>query len=160
MNDEIFKFLDVPTLEYVALEDYAYSATGKIFNIAEGCGFLKISLYHSGKKIRLQSPNSIKLWATGYGNCDKIRMEQSYDIRKDAFDLSFLPRVVDKKSNNPKDNIVDAFFICDLLRHELMLRKGLIKLSDLTEKQIQVFNSVSKTFPENILCRDFLEKKI
>lgn len=157
VEEEIFNFLN--NCDYVALEGYAFAAKGLIFDIAEGCGIAKRRLYKRGIKLRIYDPSSIKKFATNMGNADKIHMEEDYEKCIDKFDLSFLPMVREGKSGNPKDNVVDAFFICKLLQLELKIRHGLILLKDLDLKKIEIFNKVSKKYPESLLTRSFIERR-
>lgn len=141
-------------VEFCSIEDYAFSALGRITFLAEFEGLVKYSLYQEGKKIRLYDIASIKMYACDNGGATKEDMIDKYD--KDALDplkLNYLPRF-----KSPKEDIVDAFWIVNLLLLELRLRKGLIQLSSLTEKQIQIFNRVTKSHPVNILATDFYHK--
>jgi len=136
--------------DYVAFEDYAFAAHGRVFNIAEATGALKVEFYQRGIPLRLYDPGSIKKFASNFGNADKVRMRETYDALNDG-----------KKLDGPvNEDIVDAYFIADLLHKELQLRKATISLRDLTDKQIEVFNRVTKSYPENILVRPFLKREI
>jgi len=159
MLTKFFDFFD--GCEYASVEDYAYGAKGRVFSIGEFVGEVKRFIYwgwddnNQGMKLRLVDPCSIKMWATGRGNATKEDMVDVYDkVRKDPLKLDFLPRF-----KSPKDDIVDAFFIAELLQMELKLRRGLIQLKDLTEKQIQIFNRTTKSQKENLLSTDFYEKE-
>jgi len=157
MKDEIIKFIDERP-DYVAIEGYALNAKGLVFNIAEATMVLKTALYEHGIPMRIYDPNSIKKFATNFGNADKIRMEDEFDRGVDFEDIKpNLGKLPCYKS--PKLDIIDAFFIAKLLQTELKLRKGLISLKDLTEKQIEVFNRVTKHYPENILVRPFIRRE-
>jgi hypothetical protein len=141
--------------DIIAIEGYAYgSAAGLIFDIAEFGSLIKYSLYQSLKKIRIYDICSIKMFGAGAGNAQKQDMVDSYYKLKneDMFDWNFL-----NKYDSPHTDLVDAFWIAQLLLVELRLRKGFVKLRDLTEKQIQIFNRTSKYFPNNILDTDFIE---
>lgn len=139
--------------DYMSMEDYAYSATGKVFDIAEYVGSLKLSLYNMGNKIRLIEPTVVKKYATNRGNCDKIAMEDEYK-KTDILGLkNTLPEY-----KSPKLDIIDAFFMTDFLRTELKLRLGIITIKQLSKEHIEIFNRVTKSNPVNILARDFLEK--
>jgi len=84
-------------------------------------------------------------------------MEVAYEQQSDKIDLSFLPMVSENKNGNPKDNIIDAWWIAKLLLTELRLRRGLVMLKDLSEDAIKIFNRVTKSNPTNILATDFLD---
>ena len=46
-----------------------------------------------------------------------------------------------------------------LLYTEILLRKGKITISNLSENVIKVMNRVTKSFPVNLLARDFIQYK-
>jgi len=147
--------------DYVAFEGYAYSAMGQVFDIAEATASVKIGLFDSDIPFRIYDISSIKMFATTNGNADKISMEEEYEKLgvDEKFNLSFLPMVHEKKSGNPKDNIVDAFFVCKLLHTEMKLRHGRMTLKDLDHpKKIGLFNRVTKSNPVNILDTEFIKK--
>jgi Holliday junction resolvasome RuvABC endonuclease subunit len=136
--------------DYIAFEDYAFQANGKVFNIAEATGALKVKFYSQKIPLRLYDPASIKLFFTGYGKAKKDRMLEEYE----KLDSS------KKLLGDVNDDIVDAYFICELLYHEILIRKGILNLSELSEEKIRVFNRTTKANPENLLVRDFLQNRI
>lgn len=147
-------------VQYVAVEDYAYGAKGQVFHIGEFIGLIKHALYFGfgnidlGVNLRLYDPCSIKMFACDNGTAKKEDMIDAHDKKQgNPLRLQFLPRF-----GSPKEDIVDAYFIARLLQTELKLRKGLIQLKDLTEKQIQIFNRTTKAHPVNILAEDFYSK--
>ena len=151
MYDGIFKFIN--NAEYVAIEDYAFGAKGRVFNIAEFTGGLKLKLYENDYKTRLYDIGSIKMFATTNGNSQKDVMQEYFEKEKDIPNLSNLP---DGKS--PKADVIDAYFIAKLLQTEMKLRYGIVTLKELSLTEIRVFNRVTKANPVNILARDFLTK--
>ena len=52
---------------YIPIEDYAFAAKGRVFNLAENCGLLKYLLYKGGYKFSTIAPSVIKKHATGKG---------------------------------------------------------------------------------------------
>jgi len=151
MYDGIFKFIN--NAEYVAIEDYALGAKGRVFDIAEFTGGLKLKLYEGGYNIRLYSIGTIKMFATTKGDAKKPVMQEYFEKEKGIPDLSKLP---DGKS--PKADVIDAYFITKLLQMEMKLRHGIVTLQQLTLEQIRVFNRVTKANPVNLLAQDFLTK--
>jgi len=152
MINHIMSFINFP--DYVAIEGYAYAATGRVFEIGEFCGLIKYRIYRQGIKMRILEPTVVKLYATGKGNVDKIHMCDEYEKYNDGqINLDTLPQY------KTKEDIVDAYYICKLLRLELMLRRGLILLEQLTETEIRIFNRCTKQNPENILSRGFIGKQ-
>ncbi len=163
IKEEIDKFIfnsDDPN--YVAIEGYAFNTSNSrsIFQIAEITGFIKMMIYNKKIPIRIYDPNSIKMFATNSGTSNKIIMEEYYEKLncEEKFNLSFLPNVFEKKSGNPKDNIVDAFYIGKLLQTELKLREGFVNLRDLNKDKIRIFNRCTKANPTNILDTPFIQK--
>lgn len=147
--------------DYVSIEGYAFrSQTNSICQIAELTGEVKYNLYLGSTFVRVHDPLSVKLFATGNGHATKFQM------RKEAADYGFaLPdglfKTVKKGQDldGPGTDVVDAYWLAKLLYIELKLRKGEILLKDLPEHQIQVFNRVTKAYPENILSRGFIHKE-
>ena len=157
MEEKILDFCE--GADYTAIEDYAYGAMGKVFHMAEFAGGIKSALYFGfgntdmGVSMRLYDPCSIKMFACNKGTAKKEDMIDQYDkVEGDPLNLSFLPQY-----KSPKEDIVDAYWLTKLLQMELKLRRGLIRLQDLTEKQIQIFNRTTKGNPTNILATDFIE---
>jgi hypothetical protein len=153
------RFMLKPILDFcedvdvVAWEDYAFSAKGNITMLAEFCGNIKSRLFEQGKGLRFYDPQSIKLYA-GKGNAKKPDMFDYYITDESKFDLSYLPAIpVHKKGKNagerdkngisPLSDIVDAFFICSLLRTELKMKNGI--LDDKEERQNIIKRTTKKT---------------
>ena len=64
-------------VERVLIEDYAFAAVGKVFNIAENTGILKYRLWKDHGIIpETVPPTVIKKAATGKGNANKEAMQQ------------------------------------------------------------------------------------
>jgi Holliday junction resolvasome RuvABC endonuclease subunit len=162
MLNHIKSFIGDNDLTHIAVEDYAYGATGKVFHIAEYAGLVKFLLWDNDKKIRLYDPNTIKIFASTRGNCDKITMHEMYQKLECDYkiDISGMPEVKTTSGASPTSDLIDAFFIAELLRTELKLRKGLIDLKSLDESLIKVFNRTTKAHPENILVEEYLERFI
>jgi Holliday junction resolvasome RuvABC endonuclease subunit len=170
--DKLEAFVEHPS--YVAIEDYAFGASGDITQIAEFGGNIKLRLFNSGASIRLYDPNTIKYLATGKGNIHKPEMYDSYisgDWKTEKYDISDLPEIPSPKKGanvgvrnkggvSPTSDLIDSWFICKTLQFELKLRMGLLDLKSLSEQHIKVFNRTTPTMPENILSRDFMVGKI
>ena len=156
MSDKIFNF--IKDSDYISMEDYAYGANGVVFDIGEFVGYIKMGIYKRGIPLRLYDPLSNKKFATKHGDSDKISMYNSFcNLKEQKPNLDHLPEPNKSSGVSPTSDIVDAYFLCDLLRTELQLRKGIITLKDLPEHKIEIFNRVTKNRPVNILSTDFLE---
>lgn len=155
--------------EYVAFEEYAFSAAGKITMLAELCGNIKSRLFDAGKKLRFYDPSSIKIYATGKGGSKKPAMFDSYDSLSYKEDLSYLPQIkVHGKGKNaglrnkdgisPLSDLVDAFFICDMLRHELGLKALVLTLGGVTGDCKRIMTRTTKITKTALLQQSFISK--
>jgi hypothetical protein len=158
LENIIFDFLE--DVSHIALEDYAYGGSGNITDLAEFCGFVKLKQYSDNKKIRVYDIPSIKMFATTFGNSDKLSMYQAF-LKENEMkpDISKMPVVAKGNGVSPTSDIVDAYWISRFLQLELKLRKGLVQLKDLDETKIKLFNRVTKAQPQNLLATDFIEKR-
>ena len=157
LRDTIEEFMychNIPS--YVAFEGYAMGGMGKVFNIAEATALSKSMIYDKNTPIRIYTPSAIKKFATGNGTSGKVTMFQKFVEEEQNFlTVSHLPEL-----KNPQEDIIDAYWIMKLLQTELQLREGIITLRELDRKKIEVFNAVSKSNPQNILVRDFIQKPL
>jgi hypothetical protein len=103
----------------IALEGYAYNATGRVFNIAENTGILKYKLYQASIPVDIMEPTRIKKLATGKGNADKQTMVNSFFVET-GIDLHTM--ITPNKTNvgSPVTDIVDSYYICKQLFHEII----------------------------------------
>jgi Holliday junction resolvasome RuvABC endonuclease subunit len=95
-------------IDSVYIEDYAFGAKGRIFNIGENTGHLKHELWRHGVKFSVVAPTQIKKFATGKGNADKQAMFDAFTKLvkvnlQDAFEHKIL--------KNPVTDIIDAYYI-------------------------------------------------
>ncbi|MHA1591488.1 MAG: hypothetical protein ACTSUP_03355 [Candidatus Heimdallarchaeaceae archaeon] len=150
---------------YVSIEGYAYAASSRgIIQIAEVTGCLKSILYKHGKFVRIHDPLSVKLYATGKGNC--LKKDVILKAREYGFDIpeNLIKKVIKKFKNRedqeeydgPGTDLADAFFLARILRTELMLREGIEDLKNIGENERRIFLRTTKAFPENILSRPFV----
>jgi hypothetical protein len=104
----------------VALEGYAYNATGKVFHIAENTGVLKYKLYQKSLPVDVFTPSVIKKFATGKGNASKDLMYESF-LEDTGVPLSQFMGINKDKIKSPLSDIVDSYFICKYLRYEVVI---------------------------------------
>ena len=95
----------------VYLEDYAFAATGRVFNIGENMGILKKQLKEDGFKYTTIPPTVIKKHATGKGNANKELMYETF-LSESHVDLKDKLSPKSTKISNPVSDIVDSFYIC------------------------------------------------
>lgn len=150
---------DEPT--YIAIEDYAIKAKGRVYDIGEYGGLLRDTILrevpHSG--FREHDPLSLKLFGAEMGNADKDAMVKAYTDKflenADWLDWSWIT-----EAGSILTDLVDAHFLAELMRVEARLRHGYVNLHQLKEgRQIEIFNRVTKSYPTNVLGRPFLGQK-
>jgi hypothetical protein len=100
--------------DMVALEGYAYNATGRVFHIAENTGILKYKLYQASIPVEIIEPSKVKKLATGKGNSDKSQMYQSF-LEETDIELQKIITPNKKDVGNPVSDIIDAYYICKAL---------------------------------------------
>jgi len=96
----------------IAVEGYAFNATGRIFNLAENMGILKHKLYKLSLPVTIIEPTKVKKCATGKGNADKLKMYEAFS-KETKTDL--LSAFNQKTLGNPVTDIVDSFYIVKTL---------------------------------------------
>jgi len=96
---------------HVALEGYAYSASGRVFHIAENTGILKYKLYHLGVPVTIIPPTEVKKFASGKGNADKTQMYDAF-VWETGMHLKAVLTPNRKEIGSPVSDIVDSYYIC------------------------------------------------
>jgi Holliday junction resolvasome RuvABC endonuclease subunit len=105
-----------PDLQSVAIEDYAFAATGRVFHIGENTGILKYFLDEMDLDIRAIPPTVIKKFATGKGNAKKDQMTcaflNTYPAAR-SWITAFFPRYKEGSSpaKSPLADLADAYWI-------------------------------------------------
>lgn len=154
---------------YFSIEGYSYaSKSTSICQIAELTGYIKQRLFLEGGMIRIHDPLTVKLFATGAGNCLKK------DIIKQAMLKFDIPEGLTKKKktkkkktgdviedlDGPATDLADAYFLAMMLYTELEVRAGRIYLSQLDEGKRRIFLRATTAYPVNILDRQFICKEM
>jgi hypothetical protein len=106
--------------DQIGLEDYAYSAQGRIFHIAENTGILKYKCYEASIPVEVFSPSHVKKIATGKGNADKNQMYDAF-IAETGIPLQTIITPNKKDVGNPVSDIVDSFYVCKSLFNQMKL---------------------------------------
>lgn len=170
MNYMVPKIVDFCSdASHVALEQYAYGASGKITMLAEFAGYIKAQLFANGKKLRFYDPTTVKIYGSGKGNSKKPEMFDGYGNFSYAPDLSYLPQIkYHKKGKNaglrnkdgisPLSDLVDAFFICDMLRYELALKSNVVALNDVSDDCKRIMKRTTKITKVDLLGQSFVGK--
>ena len=103
------EWIPVHSPEHIFLENYSYSSTGQVFNIAENTGILKYNLWKQSEKYTVIPPTVIKKMATGKGNANKALMEQSF-LETTGFNIRELLQLSQSVSN-PISDLIDAYYV-------------------------------------------------
>jgi len=106
--------------DQIALEGYAYSATGRVFHIAENTGILKYKFYQAGLPVEIIEPTKAKKAFTGKGNADKNLMYKFF-IQETGVDLQEIITPNKTLLGSPVSDIVDAYAICMTMNNILKL---------------------------------------
>jgi Holliday junction resolvasome RuvABC endonuclease subunit len=94
----------------VYIEDYSLGSRGRVFNIAENTGVLKYRFYQFQVSYDAVPPTVIKKFATGKGNADKEKMQQTFESETPIRLKHELNMTA--KQWNPSSDIIDAYYIC------------------------------------------------
>jgi hypothetical protein len=97
--------------DYVALEGYAYNATGRVFHLAENTGVLKYKLYQAGIPVEILEPTKVKKFFSERGNADKPKMYDAF-LKETQIDLAEIITPNKTLLGSPVTDIVDAYAIC------------------------------------------------
>jgi hypothetical protein len=92
----------------VCIEGYAMAAQGRVFNIAENCAVTKYELYKAGIQTLIQSPGSIKKFATGNGAAKKGLM--LYHFQRDT-GIDLYAIFGRDTAVSPLTDIADSYFM-------------------------------------------------
>lgn len=136
--------------KYVAIEDYAFGAKGRVFHIGGFVEGIKMKLYEHGIEIRLYDPPRIKQFTTGKGNADKSMMAlEAY--KKFGIDFG--------KYGQISNNLVDSYCINELLNLELKLKgnRELLKKENKTIEHIFTHTTKSNKIP--LIDTPFIKKR-
>lgn len=107
----VLSIVEEYSVSRVYIEDYAFAAVGKVFNIAENTGILKYRLWKEyGIISETVPPTVIKKAATGKGNSNKEAMQQAF-VNETCFNLKEYLQLTDNQWN-PSSDIIDSYYIC------------------------------------------------
>lgn len=105
----VIKIFQAHGVTDVYLESYAFGAKGLVFHIGENTGVLKHKLWNLSIPITVFAPGTIKKIATGKGNANKERLNESF-VEETGVDIKALFKQ-SEKSWNPSSDIIDAYYI-------------------------------------------------
>lgn len=99
------------------IEGYSYNSVGRVFQIAENTGILKHSLWKHSIDFNVIAPTTIKKFATGKGNSNKVKMYDCF-LDETGVDIFDELSIMNRNQWNPVSDIVDAYFICKMGHEE------------------------------------------
>jgi len=143
---------------YVALEDYAIGADQGAHYLGEIGGQARRLMWAYGVRYRLHDPIAVKLFIAHDATAQKDLIERSVQERwgVDFGACNAQSSGRGKPSRQTSEDLADAFGLAQMVWTEYQLRKGIVHLSSLHEKEIQVFNRATKAFPINVLGREWI----
>ena len=96
-------------VDAVVMESYSMGSKGRVFELAEATGYMKLGIYLYKIPLILFSPSSIKKEFSGKGNADKNRMSEAF-YEREGFYIHDLIQENDPR-NSPCSDIVDSYAV-------------------------------------------------
>jgi Holliday junction resolvasome RuvABC endonuclease subunit len=144
---------------HVGIEDYAFAGAQSMAQATgEQGGLVRMAAFRVGARLRLHDPTTVKMFAAHNGHATAWEVVMAVRERWGArFDDCNPPVVKAKKPNTlVEEDLAAAYTVARLVWTELELRAGRLRLSDLHEKEVQVFQRATKAQPVSLLGRDWL----
>ena len=133
-------------IQFMSIEDYAYGElkskkckTNSILQLAEFSGTLKTEMYKRGIGVIAYPIGSNKMFATGNGAAGKPGM---CNAMKEMYPNLF-PKEFDGNYDSPVNDMVDAFWLCEVLRNHIKYDKGL-PMDDITKGLLEYSSGSGK----------------
>lgn len=150
-----------PPPDFVAIEDYAMARAQGAHQIGEIGGAARAILWTHGIRYRTIDPYSVKMFAAHDGGADKLLVEEAVSSRWGLDFSKYNPpppkNPKKKQDRQTSEDLCDATTLAKIVEAEALLRSGEISLKDLEhDKERQVFNRTTKSFPVNILGREWI----
>ena len=95
--------------DVVVMESYSMGSKGRIFELAEATGYMKLGIFVYHIPLILFAPSSIKKEFSGKGNADKAVMAEAFR-EKEGFYLHEEMKESNPK-NSPCSDLIDSFAI-------------------------------------------------
>lgn len=149
-----------PAHQYTGVEDYAYRAAQGAHQIGEIGGLIRLRLWRAGVSIRLHDPLSVKMFAAHDGTADKGLMIKSVNERWPETAIFSKCSEIRGAQSPEEEDLCDAYAIAQMVWTEVRLRRGEIAPSELSEKELQVFNRCTKRWPVSVLGREWLKRRV
>lgn len=142
--------------DYVGIENYALKAEQGAHQMGEIGGVARFACLSAAIPFRLHDPVSVKMFVTHDGTCSKDQVERSV-IDRWAMDFSRYNSAASKDRTTSED-LADAFGIAMMVWTEVQLRRGFVRLDSLHEKELRVFNRITKAQPVALLNREWISQ--
>lgn len=140
---------------YIGIEGYALGGRNAYQHSYAEIGGAVRYIFRK-RNIRIHDPLSVKLFGHGNGHATTPMVE---DVVWKRHRVDFREWNAKTVGQRPSEDMTVAFVLARMVAIEWNLRVGGMKLSDLEEHEIRVFNRVTKFAPINILARDWVTAK-
>lgn len=154
----LWALFDSDDFDFVGLEDYALDANQGAHYTGEVSGLCKMLLLVHKIPFRLHGPSVVKMFAAHNGNASKLAMLRTARDRWDA-DFSrydHVPKDPNQVNTQTSEDLSDALAVAHVVWAEVQVRSGEKLLSDFPEKEVAVFNRMTKAQPLPLLEREWL----
>lgn len=138
--------------DFVGIEDYALMTQSGAHLKGEVGGLARFYATKHGK-LRLHEPTSIKMYIAHNGAAKPETVAAAVEERWPMFQEAWAGQ-----SELARLDLAVAGGIAQMVLAEHRLRSGQMKLSDFHEKEIQVWNRATKSYPVNLLSRDWITR--
>lgn len=155
----LWDVIELSGAEYAGVEGYAYNAvSNSSYQYGELGGLARRILARARCKIRVHDIAGVKMFATGKGNAIAPQMLAALAARESTQALCEEWARIERgvKGQQVSEDLAVAYWVARLVWAERELRAGRIVLSAFDEKRVRVFNRVTKTYPVNLLDREWL----
>jgi hypothetical protein len=98
--------------DIICIEGYSMGSVGAVFSIAENTAILKNALYLNNIKYHVVAPTTLKKYATGKGNADKLQMYERF-TEKTKTDPRKVYASQKAKLGSPFTDIADSYWLAD-----------------------------------------------
>lgn len=143
--------------DYAYQEEYAWSGSGRSYQIGELGGVSKLLLFRRDVRFRTLDVSSVKMFAAHTGNADKDLMIESVQDRWGVDFSRYNKPGRAKDFAQTQEDLTDAYVLARVCRTEYLIRSGHLLPSDLDhDKERAVFLRTTKHQPVNILSRDWI----
>lgn len=137
---------------HVGIEDYAPRAmSNSTYQIGELGGIVRRAVLRQGAALRLHDPMTVKMYVVHSGNATPEETQEAVLSRWPDTKQAWA-----KLSPSVQLDLAPAYGAARLVLDELDIRAGRLQVSALHEKEIRVWNRVTKANPVNILARDWI----